>query len=295
MMKDYKSGKIKNGKKSSRQKKNKKKERKKRNYSTFLLKSSKVSAVVFLVGSIGILAYIFFGYLYTSPYFRIEDIIINGEKRLSDIEVLNLAKVDMGSNILAVSLKEISSRIEQHPWVDRVSVRRSLPSKIIIDIIERIPVAMVNFDCLYLVDRKSIVFKEVGPEDFFDVPVLTGLESENLATNGNVSRNLIKKALNIILQVNKREVIGSHTISEVNLCPRNGLTIFTMEDATQIKLGFGDYEKKLAHLKKVMADLKKRFQKAEYINMTCGEKVYVKLDKMDDKQTLLASRSRKRR
>ena len=294
-MKDYKSGKIKNGKKSSRQKKKEKKEMEKRNYSILLLKFSKVSVFVFLIGSVCVLAYIFFGYLYTSPYFRIEDIIVNGEKRLSDIEVLNLAKVDMRSNILAVSLKEISSRIEQHPWVDRVSVRRSLPSKIIIDIFERIPVAMVNFDCLYLVDKKSIVFKEVGPEDFFDVPVLTGLESEDLANNGNVSRNLIKKALSIILQVNKRKVIGSHKISEVNMCPRNGLTIFTMEDATQIKLGFGDYEKKLTHLKKIMADLQKKFQKAEYINMTCGEKVYVKLEKMDDRQTLIASRSRKRR
>ena len=293
-MKDYKTGKIKNGKKSTRRKKNEKQKKNKRSYAGMFLRVSKVSAFLILIGSVSVLMYVFFGYIYTSPYFRINDVIVNGERRLSEVEVLNLAKIDMGRNILSVSLKDTSQRIEQHPWIQRASVRRRLPQKIIIDILERKPVAMVNLSRLYLVDVQNVIFKEVGPEDFFDVPVLTGLESEDLANNESVSKNLIETALTVMHRVNETKVMGSHEISEINMSPHNGLTIFTLEDATQIKVGLGDYEKKLGKLKKVMKDLQMKDQKAEYINLACGERVYVKLENADHKRTLLASRKRGR-
>lgn len=262
----------------------------KRNYSTLLFGFFKVSAFVSLIGGIGVLAYIFFGYLYTSPYFQVQEVVVNGEKRLSEIEVLNLARIDIGSNMLAVGLKDISERIERHPWIEHAMVKRRLPQRIIIDIIERTPAVMINFDRLYLVDKKGVVFKEVGPEDFFDVPVLTGLESKDLASNESVSKRLIEKALSILDEVNKRKVLGVNEISEINMDPRAGLTLFTVEDATQIRLGFGNYVEKLDNLKRVIADLQGRCEKAEYINLTYGRKIYVKLDRTDSPQTLVALR-----
>lgn len=266
-----------------------------REHPGLLLGLSKVSVLVFLVGGVGLFAYIFFGYLYTSPYFRIREIIVNGEKKLSEIEVLNLARIDIGSNILAVGLKDISKRIEQHPWVEQAMVKRRLPRKIVIDIIERTPAVMINLDRLYLVDKKGLIFKEVGPEDFFDIPVLTGLESEDPANNESVPKRLIEKALSILYVATKGKFMGTKEISEIHMDPCAGLTLFTVKDATQVKLGFGDYTEKLNNLKKIMADLEKRREKAEYINLSYGKKVYVKLYKTKSSQTLLALRGGRRR
>ncbi|MEW6616310.1 MAG: FtsQ-type POTRA domain-containing protein [Thermodesulfobacteriota bacterium] len=289
-MKDLKTGKLKNGRRISRQKR-----KIKLNYTRILLKLCKGGSFLLSVGILGILVYIFFGYLYTSPYFRVERIVVSGENRLSEIEVLNLARIDKGSNILGIDLRRVSDRIERHPWVQKAFVKRELPQRIIINVTERVPVAMINLDRLYLVDKKGIIFKEVGPEDTFDVPVLTGLESEDLATNERISRSLIEKALTIIDEVNKRGTLGVDQISEINMDPYAGLTIFTLEDGTQVKLGFDDYEQKLDHLKKVIADLQERGEKAEYINLNYGEKVYVKLDKTDLPKTLMASHETERR
>ncbi|MFH1624787.1 MAG: cell division protein FtsQ/DivIB, partial [Pseudomonadota bacterium] len=152
-----------------------------------------------------------------------------------------------------------------------------------------------NLDRLYLVDERGVIFKEVGPEDLFDIPVLTGLESEDLATNESVSKKLIEKALTILDEIKRRKALGVDQISEINMNPHTGLTIFTLEDATQIKLGFDDYEQKLSHLKKVVTDLRERYKKAQYINLNYGSKVYVKLDKTDMPRTLLALHEREGR
>ena len=289
-MKDYKTVKIKNGKRSVRGKK-----KIKLNCTGVIFNLCKGGSFLLSIGVLGVLVYVFFGYLYTSPYFRLERIVVSGENRLSEIEVLNLARIDKGSNILEIDIRKVSDRIEQHPWVQKAFVKRELPQKIVIDVIERVPVAMINLDRLYLVDKKGVIFKEVGPEDAFDVPVLTGLESEYLAANKSVSRNLIEKALTIIDELNKRGTLGVDQISEINMDPYAGLTIFTLENGTQVKLGFDGYGQKLEHLKKVVANLQERYEKAEYINLNYGEKVYVKLDKTDFPKTLMALHDEVRR
>jgi len=284
-MKKHKTRKDKNSKQDGGSKR-----KDKQDYPGLILKFFKVSAFVLLVTGVGMVAYLFFGYLYTSSYFKLQEIIVNGEKRLSEIEVLNLARIDVGSNILVIGLREISERIEQHPWIEHAVVKRRLPQRIVIDIIERVPAAKVNFDRLYLVDEKGVIFKEVGPEDLFDIPVLTWLEPEGLASDEDVSKMLIEKALDVLDDIKKRTVLGVNEVSEINMDPRRGLTLFTAKDATLIKLGFGDYEKKLNNLKKVLADLYTKDEKVEYINLIYDKKVYVKLDKPNSPQTLVALR-----
>ena len=206
-----------------------------------------------------------------------------------------MAKIGRGSNILAISLKDVSERIEQHPWIEKAQVKRMLPRRIFIEVIERRPIAMINLDRLYMVDKKGVVFKEVGPEDVSDIPVLTGLESEGFADNESVSKNLIENALTLMKKVDKDKALCLDDISEIHMDPYCGLTLYTLNDAIQIKLGFGPYEQKLVRLKKVMADLQTKYRNAECIDMTYGQKVYVKLEKKESSQILVALRERKER
>jgi len=289
-MRDYNTKKIKN-----RRKDRKKKKRNRFDYSGLFLKFLKGSVPLILVGALGALGYFLIGHLYTSSYFSIKQVMINGEKKVVEMEVLNLAGIDIGDSILSIKLKDISKKIEQHPWVEKALVKRRLPRKIVINIKERSPIVKINLDRLYLVDRKGVIFKEVSPEDKFDIPVLTVLESEDPATNQGVSTKLIEEALALLNDVNEKKFLDTSDISEVNMDPHAGLTLFTVSDATQIKLGYGNYGQKLSKLKKVLDDLEDRYQKAEYINLTYGEKVYVKLNSVDSSQNLLALRERSRR
>jgi len=289
-MKDYNTEKIKNRRKDRRKKK-----RNRFNDSGLFFKFLKGSVCLILVGAMGALGYILIGHLYTSSYFNTRQVLINGEKKVAEMEVLNLAGIDIGHNILNIKLKDVSKRIEQHPWVEKALVKRRMPGKIVIEIKERSPIIKINLDRLYLVDRTGVIFKEVGPEDKFDIPVLTGLESEDPTTHEGISAKLIEEALAILDDIHEKKILDPSDISEVNMDTHAGLTLFTVSDATQIKLGDGNYGQKLSKLKKVLNDLEDRYQKAEYINLTYGDKVYVKLNNMDSSQNLLALRERRRR
>lgn len=282
-MRHYKTGKVKRNKASGR-----KKRKSKPDYPLIISRFSKVFFPLVSIGTLGFICYIFLSYICTSPYFSIQQIIVNGEKKLTDIEVLNMARIDIGMNILTINLKEASKRIEQHPWIENAQLKRKLPQNIFISITERDPIAMINLDRLYLIDKQGIIFKEIGPEDVLNVPILTGLESSVLAANESVSKRLIEKALTVMDEINRKKALSMNELSEINMDPHSGLTIFTMEDAIQIKLGFNDYGRKLDRLKKVMADLQNRYKKVDYINLVYGEKVYVKLDKTKLPQTLAA-------
>ncbi|MDY6854348.1 MAG: cell division protein FtsQ/DivIB [Thermodesulfobacteriota bacterium] len=289
-MRQNKAGKVKRNKGNAPQKR-----KTKPDYSYIISKFFKIAFPLVSIGVLGVIGYTFLSYLYTSPYFSVQEIIVNGEKRLTDMEVLNMARIDIGMNILTINLKEASKRIVQHPWIENAQLKRKLPQKIFIRITERDPIAIINLDRLYLIDKQGVIFKEIGPEDTFNLPVLTGLESADLAANESVSKHLIEKALTAMNEIGKGKALCIDELSEINMDPHSGLTLYTMKDATQIKLGFNDYSKKLDRLKKVIDDLQDRYKKADYIDLVYGEKVYVKLDRKELPRTLAALQKRKGR
>ena len=83
-------------------------------------------------------------WLLTSPYFAIEDVEVTGAARVSGVWVeTTLASLE-GQNLWRVSLDGVDHRLAQHPWVDRVELRRELPRRLVVRVIEREPVALLE-------------------------------------------------------------------------------------------------------------------------------------------------------
>ena len=78
-------------------------------------------------------------------------------------------------NLFSVKLKEVVKRLESHPWIDQVRVRKVFPHKILIQIEERKPMAIIQLEELYYIDTKGEIFSPVGDGDEYNYPYLTGL------------------------------------------------------------------------------------------------------------------------
>ena len=117
-------------------------------------------------------------YAHTADAFAIRDIIIEGNRQLEDIDVRRAAQIQIGSNIFEVSSQEARNHLLQHPWIEEAKVARRLPGRIRIEVVERNPVALVALDQLYLVSDDGAVFKRLGVDDPVDLPVITGIASE---------------------------------------------------------------------------------------------------------------------
>jgi cell division protein FtsQ len=72
-----------------------------------------------------------------SPVFGIERVRVEGVRKLDADEVRRLAGVEEGTNLLRLSTDAVSRAVERSPWVADATVERSLPTTLVIGVVER--------------------------------------------------------------------------------------------------------------------------------------------------------------
>jgi cell division protein FtsQ len=195
-----------------------------------------------------------YSYVMSSAYFEIRETSVRGLKELTEKDILTLAAVKSRQNLLAVNTDLLARRISANPWVKNIYVGRELPGRLVLEVRERIPVALIkqasNF---YLMDSEGIIFKKMGKGDEVDLPILTGFRGEEKEKAGLLPGifDLLKK----ISASGRYGYLGS--ISEVHVNEVFGVALLT-DTGIYLKLGRDDYENKLKQLNVVMADLEKR-------------------------------------
>lgn len=78
-----------------------------------------------------------------SPLFEVRRVEVRGNGRLAPAEVRGLVEGARGRNLWLLPLDDLARSVTTHPWIARADVRRDLPSTLVVEIEERIPVAWV--------------------------------------------------------------------------------------------------------------------------------------------------------
>ena len=100
---------------------------------------------------------------------------MRGGEKFGGNEIVTMAGLKHGMNMWRIEPATIEKKVAKHPWVRRVLVRREFPRRVVIEIEERTPKAIVAMGKLYYVDSDGVVFKEVGAGESVQFPLLTGL------------------------------------------------------------------------------------------------------------------------
>lgn len=221
-----------------------------------------------------------FGYIHlvNSPYFEIKHVVLKGLNRLNQTEVLELTALNKPANILTVRLGVMGLALKGHAWVKDVSLTRKVPDTIIVEIIERKPLAILDFKNKFYVDEEAIPFKRVQPGEDLKLPVITGITRMQFLKEPEATKKYIKIAFGLLNILKKRsDQFRPENIAELNLDEARGVTVFT-RDQVEVKVGFGKFEEKFNRLGRVLALLKIRGQEKGlvYINLECGPKVIIR-------------------
>lgn len=100
--------------------------------------------------------YGFYLILLNTDSFGLKDIKIEGNRFLSNEEVINISGLSKGINIINLDLKEIANKIKRNIFIKEVEVKRIFPDKIEIIIKEKDVVANLNYNGSYFViDRNG--------------------------------------------------------------------------------------------------------------------------------------------
>ena len=198
-----------------------------------------------LVVVAGAVAFESASFLLTSPRVALTDfdqIEVTGNQYVGRDLVTEKFSADMGKSILRVPLDARREALEEIPWVRRVTVERSLPDHIRVDLVERTPVAFLRAgNELALVDAEGTILERPLQANFA-FPVVSGI-SEEMALDDRAAR--MRMYVEFMKDVELAHPGAGQQVSEVDLASaqdlRASLTgLLQGRESTPILAHFGD-------------------------------------------------------
>jgi cell division protein FtsQ len=189
-----------------------------------------------------------------SPQFALEQIQVTGTGKASEQEIIEASGATVGDRLLALDTDAIAAKVAEHPWVAEARVSRRLPAALAIEIVERKAAAVVNLGGLYLVDGSGRPFKRASAAEAAGLPVVTGIERSQYVDHREPCEAAFREALAILAAWGKNP--RRPALSEVNVAPRHGFTVFLADGGAEIRLGRSEYDRKLARLDQILEAVK---------------------------------------
>lgn len=201
----------------------------------------------------------------STPRFAVTDVRVQGNHQARLSELVPLIGIRRGTNVFLVDTAQAAARIESHPWVASASVRRELPSRVVVTVREHRAVALVSLGALYLVGEHGEIFKRAVPGDPMDLPVITGIATPDTGTDPAATRSSVAQALAVIARWRASSVARRARLSEVHLDPVQGASVTASMrggDGTPFvaHLGHGDLDRRLDRLDRLCLALSRRGQ-----------------------------------
>lgn len=206
-------------------------------------------------------------------YFSVREIKVRGGEKVAGDEIVAMAGLSHGMGIWKIEPVLIENRVEKHPWVRRAVVRREFPHRVVIEVEERVPKAIMVVGRLYYVDRDGVVFKDVGDGEMVDLPLLTGLKQEDLVAQAQSPRSKIQEAL----RLGDLAASASLALSEIHFLPGDGVVLYPVEFPVALHMGWGDWEGKLDRLERVLALWKGKEKRLAALNLSFSDQVVATL------------------
>ncbi|HHS13112.1 MAG TPA: FtsQ-type POTRA domain-containing protein [bacterium] len=228
-------------------------------FSRFVLTIMLTGAVVFLPAR-------YKTWIHESPTFRISEIQVSGNDYLSREELLEMAGLTAGMCIWNVDLRAADSLLRNHPFLDDVRLTRSLPRILRLEVREKEPLALLNFQSnLYCLDSKGLVLPS-RPGKLYDLPVLSGPLEGAIKPGSRAESPWVMEGLDLLqLMLSDRPGLYNQ-ISEI-LLGEEGPVLTTHHRAVPVYLGKGN-RWKIRNLQAILDKLSKmEWQRVQYIDL----------------------------
>jgi cell division protein FtsQ len=215
----------------------------------------------------------------------INNIEIEGAKRLSPSVLLQQARLGPGLNLLAVRPGQVERALMAHPWIAKAEVSRKWPHSLHLKIQERDPVALAQIgeELLYM-DRQGMVFKPLSPGDPHNFPVITGLTPEQFRHAAGDLPEVVAQAFSLMEVLKKTPPpLNLENISEIHADLEQGFTLYANGVGVALDLGLKDYSEKLQKFAQLWPVLVQKglVAKTGRINLNYPRRVLVTLKGME--------------
>ena len=198
-------------------------------------------------------------YVALSPLFNIKEINVTGNSKLSKEEIISLSELKTDENTFKVSKKNIKNKVKANAYIENVKIRRKLPDKVEIIVVERVATYMIPFANSYIYINNQGYMLEITSQKA-EMPAIVGIstpEEELHEGQRLISEDLVKlgEVLQIKESANANELVD--LITKIDISNRQDYILTLEKEKKAIHLGdVSNLSTKMAYVKKILNDEK---------------------------------------
>ena len=194
-------------------------------------------------------------------FFRIDEITVSGSTYYSKESILNASIARKGDNLFRTDIKGIEERLSKlMVYADEVKVRRKLPSKLEITVVEAVPKYNFYQDGKYFIISESGKILEndkISPQP--NLLIVDGFEIKNTSPGAKLKSEDSLKARILNELTENAEKLNFDGIVKIDLSDRTDIRLF-YENKIEIRIGSSmDIPYKLRYVKKVIEAVHKTY------------------------------------
>lgn len=155
----------------------------------------------------------------------------------------------VGRNVLFMDLPSIEANMERHPWIADVSIEKTARNRLRAHVREHNPVLLfVHPDdgLLWLVDDEGEPFKVLERDDPADLPVVTGIDNDELSGDSPGCRPLLQRA-RFAMEALAGRGFDTSTVSTIDI-NGDGTLVANLDSGTELHLGSDRFLERAARL-----------------------------------------------
>jgi cell division septal protein FtsQ len=229
--------------------------------------------------AIGFLGWNFFTFIFSSNFCNIEEVIIKGNDWISEDEIFYKSGIQLGENIFRLDLQKSKDSLIQEPWIKEVEIKRVIPNKIIISLTERKPAAIIHIGKKYFTSSKEglVLFKIDRPEEGFGLPLILGLEIDEIKIGEIIDKPEFRTALE---SINSAEVILPKKFYRVEILSPDDFMICNKDDTLKVRVNRPEVIiNKENLLREALEKIEREKLLVEYIDIRFKDSLVIKVKK----------------
>jgi cell division protein FtsQ len=209
---------------------------------------------------------------------RVDRILVRGNERLSEGEVLAVLSGLRGESLLWTDLDRWRQRLLASPWIRDAALRRSLPSTVEVVVWERQPIAIGRLsDDMYLVDERGTIIDQYGPQyEDLDLPIVDGLSAAPVTTTGPVTDSSRADLAARVINALKGRPEIARRLSQVDVADLHNAQVILNGDAAVISLGDDHFLARLENYLDLAPALHDRVAEIDRVDVRFENRIYVR-------------------
>ena len=222
-----------------KQEEQKKKEftKKQRKRNRLIKRIKKVVKLVILLGIIiGVIVF-----ATCSPIFNITNIEVLNNNRVSSETIISLSGINTNENIFRFIATKAINNIKQNAYIENVKIRRVLPNKVEIEVMEREPIFSIPVlgEFAYMSTQGYIL--EIAQNEL-SLPIIYGLKTteEDITAGNRITEEDLVSLETILRIMSAMNDSGlSQKVTSIDISNENDYSIYMQEERKTVHLGDG--------------------------------------------------------